>query len=89
VADALPYSWAEEELFPGTRSITVSYAVRDGAPGGVTVEFTENLLGTGTWRSHGLAPVSFRREGAADLVKVRLPTDAAEQRMLFLRMKTE
>lgn len=89
VADALPFIWAVEELFPGTRSITVSYAIRDGAPGGVTFEFTENLLAPGSWRSHGLAPVSFRREGSADLVKVRLPTDAAEQRILFLRMKAD
>lgn len=85
--DGFPFQFAMEELFPGSLSLTVSYAVEADASGDVAIEFIENLVAPGAWRSDGLAPVSRRREGATDLIKLRLPEGSATNRMLFLRMK--
>ncbi|HRX07190.1 MAG TPA: fibronectin type III domain-containing protein [Kiritimatiellia bacterium] len=88
-ADATPFSLAREEIFPGSRSLTVSYTTGPDASGQLTFEFTEDLLETGTWRSNGLAPVSLRRDAGVDFIKLRLPEDAGAGRMIFLRMKAE
>ena len=87
VPDELPYRLAQEEIFPGSRSLTISYAVAQDAPGLVSFEFTENLLGS--WSHDGVAPVSLRREGAADQIKLRLPEGAFANQRIFLRMKAE
>lgn len=86
VANSYPFNLAEEELFPGRRSVTVTYSVWNDAPGGVGFDFTENLLG---WAGVDLAPVSLRNEGAADVIKLRLPQEIESNRRLFLRMRTE
>ena len=86
VADSYPFDLADEELFPGRRSVTVTYSVWDDAPGGVGFDFTEDLLG---WADVDLAPVSLRNEGAADVIKLRLPAEFDSPRRLFLRMRTE
>ena len=49
-------------------------------------DFTEDLLG---WADVDLAPVSLRNEGAADVIKLRLPAEFDSPRRLFLRMRTE
>ncbi len=85
----LPYRFGTEEVFAGTESLTISYAVSGGAPGLIAFEFTEDLLQPGLWRSQGVAPVSRRRVGEDDLIKLRLPAEAATGRMFFLRMKAE
>ena len=89
IPNDIQFRFAEEEVFSGSRSWTISYAVSTGALGQVTFELTEDLLNPGLWRSNGLAPVSLRREGPDDLIKLRLPEGSATNRMLFLRMKTE
>ena len=89
VANAFPFLLAEEELFPGRRSATVTYVVRVGAPGDVAFDFTENLLAPAGWIRAGMVPVSLRNEGAADVIKLRLPEDVESNRRLFLRMRTE
>jgi hypothetical protein len=89
VPDAFPFTFAFEELFPGSRSLTLSYMLRADAPGAVDFEFTGDLRVPLSWRGEVLAPVSFRREGASDFIKVRLPEGTATNRMLFLRMKSE
>ena len=86
VADSYPFDLAEEELFPGRRSVTVTYSVWDDAPGGVGFDFTEDLLG---WAGVEPAPVSLRSEGAEDVIKLRLPAEFESNRRLFLRMRTE
>ena len=37
----------------------------------------------------GMVPVSLRSEGAADVIKLRLPEDLDSNQRLFLRMRTE
>lgn len=86
VADSYPFDLAEEELFPGRRSVTVTYSVWDDAPGGVGFDFTEDLLG---WAGVDLAPVSLRSDGAEDVIKLRLPAEFDSNRRLFLRMRIE
>ncbi len=87
--NSLPYGVVAEEVFAGTESLTISYAVSGGAPGNIAFEFTENLLQSGLWRSRGVAPVSLKRVGENDLIKLRLPDGVTTAPMLFLRMKTE
>ena len=89
VPNNLPYRLAEEEVFAGMESLTVTYAVSGGAPGCVSFEFTEDLLHPSRWRNEGVAPVSLRKAGEDDLIKVRLPEGVATNRMFFLRMKTD
>ncbi|MGD9611923.1 MAG: hypothetical protein AB7V22_03390 [Kiritimatiellia bacterium] len=89
VANAFPFLLAEEELFPGRRSVTVTYSVRAGAPGDVAFDFTENLLAPAGWGRAGMVPVSLRSEGAADVIKLRLPEEFESSQRLFLRMRTE
>ena len=86
VANSYPFDLAEEELFPGRRSVTVTYSVWVGAPGDVGFDFTEDLLG---WTRADMVPVSLRNEGAADVIKLRLPEDLDSNQRLFLRMRTE
>lgn len=88
-ADEIPFLLAEEELFPGLRSMTVTYSVLDGAPGGVGFDFTEDLLAPAGWNRAGMVPVSLRREGAAAVIKLRLPQEIELNRRLFLRMRAE
>lgn len=89
VADSYPFDLAEEELFPGRRSVTVTYFVHTGAPGGVRFDFTDNLLAPTGWNRAGLVPVSLRSENEADVIKLRLPEEIESSRRLFLRMRTE
>lgn len=89
VPNNLPYRLAQEEVFAGLESLTLTYAVSGGAPGHVAFEFTEDLLQPIRWRNEGVAPVSLRKSGGDDLIKVRLPEGVATNRLLFLRMKTE
>lgn len=86
VANSYPFNLAEEELFPGRRSVTVTYSVWDDAPGSVGFDFTENLLG---WAGVDLTPVSLRNQGDEDVIKLRLPEEIEPSRRLFLRMRTE
>ncbi len=77
-------------MFTGTESMTISYAVLDGAPGQITFEFTESLLeAAGFWRSNGLAPVSRKGVGGEAQIKLRLPESTLSNQKFFLRMKAE
>ena len=89
-ADPYPYRLGLEEVFEGTETTVISYALPWTAPGGLTFEFAESLVDAGgEWRSDGVSPVSRRRVGEVDVVKLRLPGNAAERRMLFVRLKAE
>ena len=79
-----------KEVFEGTETTVISYALPWTAPGGLTFEFTESLVDAGgEWRSDGVAPVSRRRVGEVDVVKLRLPGNEAGRRMLFVRLRAE
>jgi hypothetical protein len=85
----LPYSMGVEEVFTGLDSLTISYAVANGAPGALSFEFTGNLLDPDLWSNQGISPISLRTVGASELIKLRLPEDILTNRMLFLRMKAD
>lgn len=88
--DPYPYRLGQEEVFEGTETTVISYALPWTAPGGLTFEFTESLVDAGgEWRSDGVAPVSRRRVGEVDVVKLRLPGNEAGRRMLFVRLRAE
>ena len=89
IPNELPYRFVAEEVFAGTESLTISYAVSGGAPGHIAFEFTEDLLQPGGWRNQGVAPVSLKQIGVDNLIKLRLPEGVSTNETIFLRMKTE